>query len=108
MNKKNELIIGFFTLSLVIVLYWGINFLKGENVFSNKQFYYAVYENVDGLTISRPVTINGFKVGQVSAIEFSSNNANPNIPSKSLMHSSFLELYKFRRSSVSLPVLRSN
>ena len=76
MNKKNELIIGFFTLSLVIVLYWGINFLKGENVFSNKQFYYAVYENVDGLTISRPVTINGFKVGQVSAIEFSSNNAN--------------------------------
>ena len=76
MNKKNELIIGFFTLSLVIVLYWGINFLKGENVFSNKQFYYAVYENVDGLTISRPVTINGFIVGQVSAIEFSSNNAN--------------------------------
>ena len=76
MNKKNELIIGLFTLSLVIVLYWGINFLKGENVFSNKQFYYAVYENVDGLTISRPVTINGFKVGQVSAIEFSSNNAN--------------------------------
>ena len=75
MNNKNELIIGLFTLSLVIVLYWGINFLKGENVFSNKQFYYAVYENVDGLTISRPVTINGFKVGQVSAIEFSSDNA---------------------------------
>ena len=75
MNKKNELLIGLFTLLLVVVLYWGINFLKGENVFSNKQFYYAVYDNVDGLTISRPVTINGFKVGQVSAIEFSSDNA---------------------------------
>jgi len=57
---------------MLAVLYWGVNFLKGENVFSNKRFFYAIYENVDGLTISRPVTVNGFKVGQVSAIEFNS------------------------------------
>ena len=55
-------------LVLLVVLYWGINFLKGENVFSDKRFFYAVYDNVNGLTISRPVTINGFKVGQVSDI----------------------------------------
>tara|TARA_Y100000589_G_scaffold212859_1_gene200671 strand:+ start:3177 stop:4010 length:834 start_codon:yes stop_codon:yes gene_type:complete len=55
---------------LLVVLYWGINFLKGENLFSNKRFYYALYENIDGLTISRPVTVNGFKVGQVSNISF--------------------------------------
>ena len=57
---------------MLAVLYSGVNFLKGENVFSNKRFFYAIYENVDGLTISRPVTVNGFKVGQVSAIEFNS------------------------------------
>ena len=68
MNKSKEFLIGFFALVLLVVLYWGINFLKGENVFSDKRFFYAVYDNVNGLTISRPVTINGFKVGQVSDI----------------------------------------
>tara|TARA_S200000501_G_C20802148_1_gene734545 strand:- start:92 stop:982 length:891 start_codon:yes stop_codon:yes gene_type:complete len=74
-KKSNELLIGIFTCVLLVVLYWGVNFLKGENLFSNKKFFYAVYENVDGLTISRPVTINGFKVGQVANIDFNSNNA---------------------------------
>tara|TARA_B100001250_G_scaffold301204_1_gene262914 strand:+ start:282 stop:1130 length:849 start_codon:yes stop_codon:yes gene_type:complete len=57
---------------MLVVLYSGVNFLKGENIFSNKRFFYAVYDNVNGLTISRPVTVNGFKVGQVSAIDFNS------------------------------------
>jgi len=71
-NKSKEFLIGFFALVLLVVLYWGINFLKGENVFSDKRFFYAVYDNVNGLTISRPVTINGFKVGQVSDIHLNS------------------------------------
>ncbi len=75
MKRSNELLIGLFTCVLLAVLYWGVNFLKGENLFSNKQFFYAVYDNVNGLTISRPVTINGFKVGQVSNIDFNSENA---------------------------------
>ena len=77
MKKSNELLIGLFVCTSLAVLYWGINFLKGENIFSNKTFFYAVYENVDGLTISRPVTVNGFRVGQVSNITFHSHkNAN--------------------------------
>ena len=74
MKKSNELLIGLFTCILLTVLYWGINFLKGENIFSNKKFFYSIYENVDGLTISRPVTMNGFRVGQVSNITFNSTN----------------------------------
>ena len=70
MKKSSEFLIGLFTCILLVVLYWGINFLKGENLFSNKRFYYALYENIDGLTISWPVTVNGFKVGQVSNISF--------------------------------------
>ena len=72
MKKSNELLIGLFTCILLAILYWGINFLKGENIFSNKRFFYSVFENVDGLTISRPVTMNGFRVGQVSNIAFNS------------------------------------
>tara|TARA_B100000530_G_C15934693_1_gene478503 strand:- start:994 stop:1842 length:849 start_codon:yes stop_codon:yes gene_type:complete len=62
---------------MLVVLYSGVNFLKGENIFSNKRFFYAIYDNVNGLTISRPVTVNGFRVGQVSGIDFhSANQAN--------------------------------
>ncbi|MAQ70301.1 MAG: hypothetical protein CMD23_04320 [Flavobacteriales bacterium] len=75
MKKSNELLIGLFTCILLTVLYWGINFLKGENIFSNKKFFYSIYENVDGLTISRPVTMNGFRVGQVSNITFNSTKS---------------------------------
>ena len=74
-KKSNELLVRLFTLFLFTVLFWGVYFLNGENIFSNKQFFYAVYDNVNGLTISRPVTINGFKVGQVSNIDFNSENA---------------------------------
>ena len=72
-KKSNEFLIGLFTCILLLVLYWGVNFLKGENLFSNKRFFYASYENIDGLTISRPVTVNGFKVGQVSNIMLNSH-----------------------------------
>ena len=48
MNKSKELLIGLFTCVLLAVLYWGVNFLKGENLFSNKRFFYALYDNVDG------------------------------------------------------------
>ena len=74
MNKSKELLIGTFVCLMLIVSYWGVNFLKGENLFSDKRFFYAVYDNVNGLTISRPVTVNGFKVGQVSSIKFNTQN----------------------------------
>ena len=74
MKKSSELLIGLFATVLIVVLYWGVSFLKGENVFSDKRFFYATYENVNGLTISRPVTVNGFKIGQVSNITLSSQD----------------------------------
>lgn len=50
------------------VLYWGFNFLKGNDFFSPTDKYYAIYSNVDGLNKSNPVIINGWAVGRVSAI----------------------------------------
>ncbi|MDZ7847308.1 MAG: MlaD family protein [Owenweeksia sp.] len=51
-------------------LYWGVNFLKGQNLFSDERVYYAVYARVDGLTNACPVTINGYQVGQVDQVYF--------------------------------------
>jgi len=75
-KKRNELLIGLFACVLLGVLYWGIEFLKGQNLLSYKQVFYAVYEDVDGLSRGSGVTINGFNVGQVSDINLSEKHAN--------------------------------
>ena len=70
MNYSKELLIGLTTFAAVICFIWGYNFLKGKNIFTQKRDYYAFYENVHGLEIGQPVTINGFKIGQVTGITF--------------------------------------
>lgn len=50
------------------ILYIGFNFLKGIDLFSSTNKYYAYYNNIDGLAISNPVTFNGVNVGRVSDI----------------------------------------
>lgn len=54
----------------LVILIFGIEFLKGINLFRPANFYIAYYDNVDGLEISAPVKVNGFKVGQVREINF--------------------------------------
>lgn len=57
------------TLSLVL-LYWGVNFLKGKDVLSSERIFVAVYKDVGGLEKTNPITINGLKVGQVRDMYF--------------------------------------
>ncbi len=70
MKITKEVKVGLISLAALALLYWGFNFLKGKELFTNKRVYYAVYDHVDGLNRSRPVTINGFQVGQVEDIYF--------------------------------------
>ena len=56
------------------ILYFGIEYLKGINLFKPANFYYAKFEKVDGLAVSAPVTINGFQVGQVREINYDYEN----------------------------------
>ncbi len=61
----------------IFVLYFGLNFLKGIDVFSPVNEYYATYENVDGLVPSSPVLIKGFKVGQVEEVKYDFTKQTP-------------------------------
>lgn len=53
----------------ITLLYFGFNFLKGSDFLSTTKKYYAIYENVDKLTESNQVLLNGYAVGRVSKIE---------------------------------------
>lgn len=61
---------GFLIIASLIILIWGINYLKGIDLFKRNTNYHVVYEKIDGLLKSSSVSINGYQVGQVSEIKF--------------------------------------
>ncbi len=73
MKKRAYIRVGILLVIAVIIVFWGINYLKGKDILTTEQPYYALYEKIGGLTKSGPVTINGFQVGQVRNIRLSDN-----------------------------------
>ena len=62
--------IGILVILCLTLLIWGINFLKGRDIFRTEKVFYARYKNVGGLTATTLVTLNGLKVGYVREIYF--------------------------------------
>ena len=71
---RKEVLIGLIILIALAILFVGIDFLKGINVFKAANYYVATYTNVEGLAVSAPVSVNGFKVGQVREINYEYDN----------------------------------
>jgi phospholipid/cholesterol/gamma-HCH transport system substrate-binding protein len=67
---KRQLIIGLIFAGSIALLYWGINFLKGLDIFSTNRVFYAEYDDVSGLQVAAPINVSGYKVGQVTDISF--------------------------------------
>ncbi len=70
MKLSKEVKVGLVVTSAIAALIWGINYLKGSELFSGSRTIYAVYENIDGLVTSNQVILNGYKVGQVQRLQF--------------------------------------
>ena len=70
MKYKKEILIGITVVVAVALLFWGLNFLKGTNLLTPHNTYYAQYERVDGITVSSPVVLSGVQIGLVKAINF--------------------------------------
>jgi len=47
---------------------WGVSFLKGSNLFTEKYYLYAVYPKIDNLIPANPLLVKGYKIGQVNKI----------------------------------------
>ncbi|QKX06997.1 MCE family protein [Aquimarina sp. TRL1] len=70
MKFTREVKTGILAVCAIALLIFGYSFLKGKNLFENNRTLYAIYDNVEGLIPSSPVTINGLVVGKVVAIDF--------------------------------------
>ena len=68
MKIKNETKVGVLATVAIAILVLGYSFLKGNDVFTSENTYYAYYDRVDGLTVSKPVLVNGYQIGRVSGL----------------------------------------
>ncbi len=66
--------IGLFTILVLAALYFTINYLRGKDLFGSTNIYYGVYENVDGISVSSPVLIQGLKIGTIEQIKYQEKN----------------------------------
>ncbi|MFT6844443.1 MAG: phospholipid/cholesterol/gamma-HCH transport system substrate-binding protein [Flavobacteriales bacterium] len=74
MKISKEFSIGLIVLLTIAVAIYGINYLKGADIFDTQSNYYAVYNNIDGLEKGNPVTLNGFQIGMVKNIQIPASN----------------------------------
>ena len=69
---SKEIKIGIFAVSILVVSFFLINYLRGEDIFNNEIELSSRYENVEGLLPSAPVYIKGYKAGKVSEVIYDS------------------------------------
>ena len=67
---KKEVKISLAAIAAIILLFIGINFLKGINVFQSSNTYYVKFADIGGLSVSNPVYANGYPVGIVRTIDY--------------------------------------
>ena len=73
MNK--EIRTGIISIFTIVVLIYGINYLKGLNILDKNRIFHAKYDNIDGLLKGSVISLNGFNVGIVSNISLQSDNS---------------------------------
>ena len=76
MKFTREVKTGILAICAIALLIFGYSFLKGKNLLENNRTFYSVYDNVEGLIPSSPVTINGKVIGQVVSIGFADTKGN--------------------------------
>ena len=72
---SNEIKTGILVLTGIVLFIIGFSYLKSNDVFITDRVFYAVYDDVEGVSKGTPVTISGFNVGSVQNIEFYENSS---------------------------------
>lgn len=74
MKIRKEFIVGIFAVAGIVALVLGFFYLKGQSLFGDKEEYYVVYDNADGLTSGNAVKLNGVQVGKVQSVGLNPND----------------------------------
>lgn len=75
MKHSKYVKLGILIVVTLTILIWGLSYLKGNDVFKRNDYYFVVYERIDGLVESNKVIMNGYQVGQVYEIAFMPDNS---------------------------------
>lgn len=70
MKLTKEIKIALVAIVGILIMYFGINFLKGMNLFSTNNAYYMTFDDIQGLGASTPIYADGYKVGTVDGMEY--------------------------------------
>ena len=73
MKFTKEIKIALVSIVGIVVLFFGLQFLKGLSVFSSDNSYYVAFSDATGLSESAPVYANGYRVGVVKALNYNYN-----------------------------------
>ena len=71
---SKEIQIALVAIAGLLVLYFGLHFLKGMTLFSGDNKYYVKFKDVSGLSVASPIFANGYRVGVVEEIMFDYQN----------------------------------
>ncbi len=74
MKISKEFKVGMLVVLGILLLYSGVNFLKGNSIFENDREFYALFDNSNGIAVSNEVQLSGLKIGSVKKIEHHPNN----------------------------------
>ena len=77
MKMTKEIKIALVAIVGIIIMYFGINFLKGINLFSSNNYYYMTFDDIQGLGASTPIYADGYKVGTVDGVDFDYAQSGP-------------------------------
>ena len=74
MKITKEIKIALVAVVSIVLLFFGMNFLKGMTLFSNGDSYYITFKDISGLSSSSPIFANGYRVGVVKDVSFDYEN----------------------------------
>lgn len=74
MKHFKEIKIALVAIVAIILLFFGMNFLKGMSLFSSNNLYYMTFKDISGLSSSSPIYTNGYRVGVVKSVSYDYSN----------------------------------
>ena len=77
MKFTKEIRIALVAIVGILVMYFGINFLKGVSLFSTNNAYYMTFDDIQGLGASTPIYADGYKVGTVDKVDYDYSGSGP-------------------------------